>query len=291
MLFDIKYKYMNPIEYYTYLYPQLTLDVEEGISQTDKYKNIVLAGELPDDLSFPVQTSGKEERIVVETPVGPVECLYLPDRDIFERFIRVLAYKCEPKEIPRSTGAMLISGVNNWRKIYAHKDEFLKTHNESEWDDEFDRFILDRNNFKDNVLLISKGYYSALDYRKTKYDEEEYLRISKDLRIYHEITHHISRKLYPDHIDAVRDEIIADSIGLIYATNDYDSYLIKQFLGIEADEYRQGGRLQNYVEADKLNEAIEYSKTFIDKLDKFFKENKGKKPFEYLIQIEEDYIR
>lgn len=54
------------------------------------------------------------------------------------------------------------------------------------------------------------------------------------------------RKLYPDDISFIRDELIADCIGLIAAFGYFDVRLLKLFLGIENDIYREGGRLQNY---------------------------------------------
>lgn len=283
---------MNPIEYYTYMFPQLTLDIKEGMSKSEEYKNISLRGIFPIDLTFPLKTSGKEERIIVDTPVGETECIYLPDRDVFERFVQSLAYKCEPVEIPKSTGAMFISGLNCYRKILLHKEEYLKTHPEEQWDEEYDRFVKDKSNYQAIILLIGKGYYSALDPKYAGFeDEEEYLEVSKNIRIYHELTHHICRKLYLDHKDAVRDEIVADFIGLVFATNKYDSLLAKKFLGIENKEYREGGRLQNYVEKNKLEEAINYSNQLIEKLEKLFNSNNNKKPFELLLQIENEHIK
>ena len=280
---------MNPIEYYTYLYPQLTLIPKEGISKTDEYKNIALRGLFPEELSFPMEISGKEELIEVDTPIGKVEAIYLPCRGVFERFCICLSNKCEPMEIPNGTGAMYISGINCWRKIYKHRDEFLKTHNEEEWDEEFSRFTADKANFKGIVLLISKGNYSACESEFVGYEKEEWLRISKDIRIYHELTHAVSRKLFPDHVEAIRDEVIADSIGVFYAINRFDPLLVKKFLGIEGKEYREGGRLQNYSE--DINKDMVYANLLIEKLEEYFNTCPRLKPLDILIDIENKYIK
>lgn len=280
---------MNPIEYYTYMYPQLTLEPEVGISQKDEYKNIVLKGIFPDKLVFPLKTSNQEELINVETPIGNIEVLYLPDRVVFERFMICLSNKCEPFEIPKTTGAVYISGLNCWRKIYKHQSEFLLTHSLEEWDDEFVRFTSDKSNYKGIVLLISKGFYSALDNEYAGYEKEEWLRISKDIRTYHELTHAVSRKLFPDHIEAIRDEVIADSIGVFYALNRYEPKLIRKFLGIENNKYRDGGRLQNY--SKDIEKDMEYANDLIDKLAEYFKHCPKLKPLDLLIDIEEKYIK
>ncbi|MBQ0036607.1 MAG: hypothetical protein KBT35_06795 [Firmicutes bacterium] len=280
---------MNPVEYYVYQFPQLTIIPEEGISKTDKYKNIALRGIFPDDLSFPMQLSGQEEQIVVETPIGPIETLYLPIREVFERFAICLANRCEPTVIPKTTGAMYISGLNCWRKIYDHQKEFLKTHSEEEWDEEFGRFTADKSNYKGIVLLISKGNYSNCDNEFIGFEKDEWLDISKKIRIYHEITHAICRQLYPDHVNAIRDEVIADSIGVYYALNKFDSLLIKKFLGTEGEQYREGGRLQNY--SSDVDSDMNYVNELLNKLDDYFSKCDNLKPFDVLLDIENKYIR
>lgn len=280
---------MKPIEYYTYLYPQLTLIPKQGISKTEDYKNIVLRGTFPDNLSFPMETSGKEELINVETPIGSIECLYLPDREVFERFVTCLAYKCEPTVMPKTTGAIYISGLNCWRKILNHKQDYLKDHKEEEWDEEFDRFTSNKENYKGIVLLISKGYYSAVKPELVGIDEDIWINKSKDIRIYHELTHAISSKLYPDHKQAIRDEVIADSIGVLYAFKEYRKDIIKKCLGTEVDSYRFGGRLENYT--DDPQEEYQYVNDLIEKIDEYISAYPGKKPFEYLTDIEDLYIK
>jgi len=279
------------ISYYMFQYPQLTLGIKEGKSSSEEYKNIVLRGIFPEKLTFPFEGDILAERILMDTPVGKKEALYLPDREIFEYFMRVLAYKCEPVDIPSTTGAIMISGINNWNKIYAHRDEFLKDHPESMWNDEFKSFISVKENYKDSILLISKGGYSNVSFENTKYEAEEWLNISKDLRIYHELTHYVCRIKYLEHKSPVRDEVIADCIGLLGATKDYDCRLAKYVLGIEGDTYRQGGRLENYVDEDKLNDAFLYAKKLVDELKAFFDgKEASREPFDWLLAIEDEYI-
>jgi len=108
---------LSPIAYFTYTYPQLTLQIGEGMSKSEEYLNITRRGIFPENLTFPMAESGMEERFDIDTPAGSAQVLYLPEREIFEFFIRVLAYRCEPVDIPANTGAMHISGINNLRKF------------------------------------------------------------------------------------------------------------------------------------------------------------------------------
>ena len=48
--------------------------------------------------------------------------------------------------------------------------------------------------------------------------DPDWLQKSQIIRKYHECTHFICRNLYPEKTDAVRDELIADAIG-IYAAD------------------------------------------------------------------------
>lgn len=281
---------LKDIDYYVYNYPQLTLGVRNGLKETEEYKDIVLRGNMPKELVLPIDVNSEAQRIEVDTPIGKTEVLYLEDRDVFEYFVKVLAYKCEDVSIPKTTGAIFISGLNNWRKIEDHQNEYLKDHTEEEWDEEFDRFVSNKENYKGQVLLISKGYYSATPPSVVGFDEDTWIKLSKEIRIYHEITHQISRKLYPSHKEAIRDEVIADAIGIIGALGLYDKTLHQKVLGIIDGEYIKGSRLENYIEESKLDEAIKYTKELIDKLEPICV-NTNLKPFDLLMKIEEEYIR
>lgn len=267
---------MTPIQFYTYTYPQLSLDIREGQSQSEEYLNIVRRCILPDDPVFPLKETGREERIEVNTPAGLVEALYLPDREIFERFAMALANRCEPEDIPRSTGAMMISGINNIRK-----------------------YLAGESNYKDVILLISAGYYSNIPASKAGFDDDEWIDLSKKIRIFHESTHFIQRKLYPDHKEAIRDEVMADAIGIIGAVGHFDPVLLRIVLGIDEDTPSQEARIRNYVDEKDVANSCEYAKELIVKFDDFFKEYMEREhkswqdvePFELAVKIEECYIR
>ena len=70
--------------------------------------------------------------------------------------------------------------------------------------------------------------------------------MSDTIRRYHELTHVICRRLYPDNIDPVQDELIADAVGLYAAYGRFDPEKEKLFLGIRGGRYI-GGRLGNYT--------------------------------------------
>lgn len=276
---------MNKAFKYLYNYPQLSLGIKEGMSQSEEYRNIVRRGILPDKLDFPFELSGEEDEYTLNTPCGEVNVLYLPDRNIFEYFIKVLAHRNEPVEIPLSMGASLISGINSWRKIYAHKEEYLQS-GKDDWDEEFTRFISIKENYKDTVLIVSKGYYSALKPEYIDMDSDEWLEKSKTIRIYHEISHYISRKLFIENKEVLRDEIVADAIGFIAAFGYYDSLLARKVLGIDNEKFNRDGRLINYVSEEELDIYIERAHKIIDTLDDYFKSRDIGDIFNVLLDIE-----
>ena len=211
-------------------YPQILLPIQSGIRQTEEYKNVVLRGqECNRPLTFSMNP--KDSLETVNTPAGDVEVLALRNRDDFVHMAICLGNRCEPTEIPDSTGAMAIFGLNNWEKVRA-----------------------DLEDYKDSFILLSSGNYSNVtnsDIKKVTNNElnisdEEWIEKSITIRKYHELTHFVMRKLYPDDIDFIRDELIADCIGLIAAFKTFDIRLLNLFLGIENEEYRNGGRLENY---------------------------------------------
>ena len=181
--------------------------------------------------------------------------LYLENREDFEHAFRALAHRCEPVEIPASVGATTIRGLINWEKIHNHEKEYLQS-GENDWDLEFRRFTAEKANYLDSLILLSSGDYSNVSAETAGLPAEDWKEKSVTIRKYHELTHFICRALYPDDVDAVRDEVIADLIGLVAAFGDYNVHLAETFLGIEGETFREGGRLSYYTDAEHLNETV-----------------------------------
>lgn len=240
-------------------YPQILLPVQKGIRETEEYKNVCLRGQQCNrPITFSKDPEDKLE--TVNTPTGDVEVLSLRKRDDFVHMCQCLGNKCEPVEIPDSTGAMALFGLNNWDKVRAGLD-----------------------NYKDSFIILSSGNYSNVSNIDIKnitngeidLDEQAWTNKSIIIRKYHELTHFVMRKTYPDDISFIRDELIADCIGLICAFGCFDVRLLKLFLGIEEDTYRQGGRLQNYEGGEEKNipEVLKMIEQLKNKVEKYEKED------------------
>ena len=243
-------------------YPQLLLPIREGERQTEEYKNAVLGGE-PLDLQPDFRCPEEIRADAADTPAGRAEILYLGDRQDFLHAYQALAYRCEPTPIPDSVGAVTVGGLINWEKIHRHRDEYLASGGE-DWDAEFECFTSERKNYRDSVILLSGGNYSNVSAESVGLSPAEWKEKSFLIRKYHELTHFVCRALYPEDIDALRDEVIADSIGLVAAFGKYDPALARLFLGVEGGVFREGGRLSHYAKEEELPAAVRRVNAMID---------------------------
>lgn len=237
----------NILDAYVMRYPQLSLPVEAGMSGDARYTDIVRRGRLPLHPVSPFRGSPRDEERRIETPVGVIPVLHIGNRGDFERFVNVLRDRCEPVPVPPSMGALTLLGVINWRKIQAHKRQWILDGHTEGWAEEQKRFVTDPARYRDTVVLVSDGPYSALPAEQAGMEPELWRERSLDIRIWHELTHVVCRKLWPGHKQAVRDEVLADCVGLLAAFGRYDPGLALALLGVTPEGYCPGGRLQNYL--------------------------------------------
>ncbi len=224
-------------------YPLLYLDPDKD--EQAAYRNVVLRGDMPKSQKLDHYHGDPMDRLeITDTPAGPICLATLGNRQDFERVMRgFMAAKNGPDvQIPRSQGAAMLQ-VFNWPRIHAHLAQFP----EEEQNAEFKRFTAKKGNYVDQLIVLSRGPYSDVDAVAAGCSEEDWILHSDTIRRYHEITHVICRRLYPDDVDAVRDELIADMVGLYAAFGCFDPELESLFLGIQGGRY-VGGRLENYTD-------------------------------------------
>lgn len=245
-------------------YPQLLFPVANDTKDCQEYKDAVFRGKRPDRLpqfSFSPMDRFQTE----ETPAGPADILCLKEREDFIHCLRALAYQCEPRDIPQSVGANTIRGLINWEKIDRHKMTYLLAGGQ-DWAAELKRFTADKVNYCDTLIILSTGPYSAVPAELLGYDMAAWNDISLQIRKYHELTHFVCRSLFPERIDTLRDEVMADMIGLLAALDRYDTDLARLFLGIEGNSFRPGGRLSFYTAPDETDAAAARASSLIDGL-------------------------
>jgi len=259
-------------------YPQLYLDPDKDTQDT--YKNVVLRGAMPEKKSLDHYTGDEADRcITADTPAGDVRVVTVGNRKDFELVVRsLMAAKNGPlEEVPASQGAAMFT-VFNWPRINRHLEGFP----EEERSAEFKRFTSVKENYIDMLVVLSRGPYSNVDAGSAGCSEAEWLELSDTIRRFHELTHVICRRMYPGDVEAIRDELVADAVGLYAAYGYFDVKLENLFLGITDGKYT-GGRLENYTDepekiASNVCEALERIKKTID-------EKKGEEPFDLIPEL------
>ena len=277
------------------IYKQLY--IEPSDDALEKYRNVVLRGNEPEkyDLSHFV-TSERDTLEYADTPAGKVMCITLHERQDFITFLRIMGNRCAMADIPDTQGASILDGVINWKTINDHREEYFSENQEasdSGWNEEFKRFTSDKKNYTDALIILSVGPYSNTPASSVGIPEDEWIPKSHTIRKYHECTHFICRRKFPEKKDAIWDEVVADAVGIYAAFNRPDTDMEKKFLGIEGDHYI-GGRLENYVEADtdeEKKEELDRLSARISKVlegfEKIMTDNKGVPPFEMAVILEE----
>lgn len=252
---------MTVIEQLAETYPQLYLDPDKA--DTGEYKSCVLQGKRPEECSLShFAMDERDSAESVETPAGTAQVITLHNRHDFEVLVRcMMAAKNGPRDIiPATMGASTIVAFN-WPKINAHKAAFFEEQQAAgvafpDWSAEFKRFTSVKANYQDLLIVLSRGPYSNVTAAqvsecmkaagRSAVSEDEWTEMSAGIRKYHELTHFVCRNLYPDKIDEVWDELVADAAGIYGAAGEYLPELEELFLGISDGRYT-GGRLENYT--------------------------------------------
>ena len=279
------------LPYLAEIYQQLYL--KPGTEDAKFYPQIVLQGmDAPEqDLSH-FQMDEKDRLELVETPAGQVMVVTLNVRADFEMFLYIVANKCQAYDIPATQGASILDGVINWQKICTHRENWFASKADgsdpfSDWPEEFERFTSVPANYKDALIILSTGPYSNIPAEAVGISEPEWLKYSYEIRKYHECTHFICRRKYPDQISPIWDEVMADAVGIAAAFGQFDPAMEEVFLGINESGYT-GGRLENYVEnREELDATARKIHEMLQKASKLYEEQHQPEPFDFAMLLEE----
>ena len=245
-------------------YPQLYLNPDADTRET--YRHVVLEGAEPEHKSLAHYRGDPGDREeTTDTPAGAVRVVTLGSRADFELVLRgLMAAKAGPmKPVPESQGAAMLT-VFNWPRIRAYLEQFP----EEEQAAAFKRFTAVKENYIDMLVVLSRGPYSHVDAEAAGCGETEWLALSDTIRRWHELTHVICRRRYPGDLAPVRDELVADAVGLYAAYGRFDTALEERFLGLRDGAY-VGGRLGNYTEhpetlVEPVTQALQRIQTLTD---------------------------
>jgi hypothetical protein len=235
--------------------PQLRFPIRKGISQTPAYQDATRRG-------APIETVrtgrglriGHPEAIELDlylSPAGRIPVLILRDRQDFVILARALAMRNEPRALPTSLGAFMVSGFNNWDRIGALRRRWEAAdpaeREAATWSEEFARIVPHRELYQDRFILLSDGPYSAVPAAELGLADADWRELSLVLRRDHECTHYFTQRLFGSMRNNLLDELMADYAGIVGALGFYRADWFLRFLGLEAfPAWREGGRIGSY---------------------------------------------
>jgi hypothetical protein len=172
-------------------------------------------------------------------------------REDFVSLVQALTKRNEPVPIPDSMGACLVAGYNNWDRIDRYRrqwqSEYAGDRSETDWQEEFQRLIKQKELYQDRFIIVSDGFYSGVSASALGLSESQWRSLSLTIRLEHECTHYFTRRLFNSMRNNLLDELIADYRGIVAAIGFYRADWFLHFLGLESyPHYREGGRMQNY---------------------------------------------
>ena len=268
-------------------FPQLYIAPAEGEDTLQLHRLAAGRGAAPADANLShFVTSERDELRVVDTPAGPIEVVFLAQRQDFETFLQIIGHKSQPVPIARTVGAITYRGLADWAAVARAHEEYVAQGGD-DWPAEFTRLAKRPGAFRAELIVISEGPYSNIAASQTPYGEEEWLGISREIRLHHECAHVVCRRTMPDDILPVWDEITADVTGLLCATGHYDVELAARFLGVTSDGF-EGGRLSEYLSEEQLSRINEVSAEVFATLTKIAQmvgAQEADAPFEFLLHL------
>ena len=239
---------------------QLAFPIAEGMSTSEAYLAATRRGIWPaDDFSatLPLAAPDALELHLHPTPAGRLPILITRHRADFETLLRALTKRNEPALVPASQGACMVAGYNNWDRIAELKRQWESgalADGTSSWDECFARLQPQKELYQDRFILLSDGGYSDVPASSLGLEETAWREISLGIRREHECAHYFTKRVFLSMRNLLLDEVIADFMGLRGAAKHYRADWFLRFMGLENfPNYRQGGRLQNYLGTPPLS--------------------------------------
>ncbi len=243
--------------------PQLRFAISEGQSQNPAYLAATKRGDLSlaPDPGDGLQLEAPQDLTVTlhQTPAGRIPVLEPATRSDFEALLRAFLYRSEPVDVPRSMGAAMVAGFNNWDRIARLNADWLADGNsEIGWTEHFKAEIVpNKLLYQDRFILLSRGTYSNVNSDDLPGGEDKVWELSRVIRLEHECAHYFTRRVCGQMRNDLYDELMADYAGLVAATGQFDAELFLKMIGLKPDGTLQPqARARIYLD-QKLTPAAE----------------------------------
>ncbi len=245
--------------------PQLAFPIAAGTSTRSDYLAATKRGHaVARDMTRQAFRDPLGARLTLhETAVGRLPVLVIPERLDFETLVRAFVHRSEPVPVPSSVGACLVAGYNNWDRIAQHRQRWARAAaaagtptDDAAWAIEFRVLTATAAAYQDRFMLLSEGPYSNTAAESLGLEPAAWRSLSLRIRLEHECAHYTTRRLFGAMRQTVLDEMLADYVGVARASGQFNAAWFLRFLGLEqAPAYREGGRLQNYVDTGAVSAA------------------------------------
>jgi Family of unknown function (DUF7005) len=226
---------------------ELNFPIAEGTSTTPLYQELALAGGRSlDDVRDRIPANGppweapeKMRLFLHDTGAGMIPIVLAGGRADFVTLVQAIIHHNEPKPVPASMGSVFINGYPNRRRYLQVRSALA--------DGVLAPEMRDPQLWKDKLIIISPGPYSGVMAETVGFSADGWREISIGIRVDHECTHYLARRLFPRLKFGLQDELIADFVGLMAATGRFSAQTFLTFMGLERfPDYRAGGRFENY---------------------------------------------
>jgi uncharacterized protein DUF7005 len=227
---------------------QLRFPIEAGMSKRESYLAATRRGAGLDAVTEPGVRFVDPEHLrlfIHPTVAGRVPIIVASAREDFVALVQALTCRNEPKPIPASMGACIVSGYNNWDRVFALRPRL-----------ELSDIASRKELYQDRFIILSSGPYSGVDAGEMGLTDAEWRRLSLTIRLEHECAHYVTRQILGSMRNSLLDELIADFAGIVAAIGRYRADWFLRFLGLEsASGCRPGGRMHNYRGAPALSDG------------------------------------
>ena len=236
--------------------PQLRFPIDESVPGSEAYRKAVRRGDLADAPAAGLSLSNPDALTLTihPTPAGHIPVLEPGGRDDFVTLLQALTKRNAPEPIPDSVGACIVGGFNNWDRVAQHRAAweaetgFTAATNPDAWQRHFKATIVpNKPLYQDRFMILSDGPYSNLHGPEIGLEPTTWREKSRTVRLEHECTHYVTRRICGSMRNNVHDELIADYCGLVAAFGRFHSRTFQAFMGIDGDGHiRDEGRIQLY---------------------------------------------
>jgi hypothetical protein len=232
---------------------QLNFPIARGMSQSEAYRAVTRRGVSPDNLpeATGVQWTAPDriQLLLHDSLAGRIPVLICGHRNDFVRLIQALTKHNEPEPVADAMGACIVGGYNNWERIAALRRRWQANPaaGAPTWKEAFQHLRSHPERYQDRFIVLSTGPYSGIPAAALGLSDEAWYDLSHTIRLEHECTHYLTRRLFQSMRNNVLDELIADYRGIVATRRRFRADWFLRGMGLEAfPSYRAGGRLENY---------------------------------------------